>query len=174
MTASSPTSFTTRFVADLCTDSGGSTVSSVITFSCGPGGNSQSLSVDSRVNFGVQAPSGTGYRVTVTNRAAGEVDINNDGGGAATGTMSSISTTETGGVQFGVGDLNLTSGLPISISSGAAGFGQTKSVVFIGTGSGGSNAHQIRSTWNASCSTPASGQECGIRIGFVITRWVQS
>ena len=167
ITASSPTSFTTRFVADLCTDSGGSTISSVLTFSCDPGANSELLSVDSRTNFGVLAPSGTNYRLTVTNKISGEADVNNDGGGAPTDQVSTVSTAVSGAPQFGGGTLNLTSGLPINISSGSAPFNTTSaSVKFVGAGTGGSAAQQVRSVWSASCSTPDNGQECGIRIGL--------
>lgn len=168
VSSSSPTGFTTRFVADLCTDSGGSTVTSTLTFSCSPGGNSQSLSAQPRINFGVNAPSGTTYRLSVTNSISGEVDFNNDGGGAATGTMSTISTTQTGGIQFGGGNLNLTNApLPINATAGSIAVGQTSPVVvFTNTGTGSAVSHQVASSWSASCSTPNNGQECGIRIGL--------
>lgn len=192
ITGQTATSFTTRFVADLCTDSGGSTVTVVVSFSCDPGTNSESLSTDYTTHFGVQAPAGTPYRLTVSNTIAGEADINNDGGGAAVANVSQISTSETGGVLFAGTDLNLTSGLPVSnLQSGSAAFGQTKSVQYVGTGSYngdnlvctasgtpnacctgvqtgtcGSQAHSIHSTWNANCFSPSSGQECGIRMGL--------
>jgi hypothetical protein len=168
VTASTPTSFTTRFIADLCTDSGGNTLTNILTFKCdSPGENSQSLTANPIVTFGVKAPSGTNYRLTVTNTIAGEVDINNDGGGAATGTMSAVTTTETGAAQLGPGSLNLTSGLPIYyLSSGTAAFGQTATVVYTGVGTGASSPQQIASAWTAACSSPSNGQECGIRIGL--------
>ena len=180
ITATSPTSFTTRFVTDLCTDSGAAaaggppflpTPAPTPAFGCVPGFNSQSLVADYTDNFYVTAPAGTRYRVTVAHSISGAVDVVNDGAGiASTGSHSQVAAVLAGAMLDQTGSINLTSGLPINQSTaGSYTISATNSVDFLGTGTGSPALEYVHVTSNATCFSPSNGWECGVRLGLPCT-----
>jgi cysteine-rich repeat protein len=163
------TGFTTRFVADLCSDSGGSTAA---IYSCISGVNTQNLAANYNVQFGVKAPAGTTYRLTVTNKISGAAEINNDSSvaGTTTGSISNVTTTAAGSTLFGGGSLNLSS----AVSMNSAGdvynpISQTATTKYTGTGTGASIPQTITAQWSGQCSAPNQGDECAVRIGSACT-----
>lgn len=178
VTASSPTAFTTRLVAELCTDTGGATAAvppiaptpGLEACAPSPGFISTSLDVLYADHFDVTAPAGTAYRLTVEHSIAGAIDIVNDGAGThSTGTMSQVAAALSGStIEDPRGDLNLTAGLPQNalIIAGTTTLALANTQTYLGEGTGSPSAQTITVSWNASCFSPADGWECGLRMGL--------
>jgi hypothetical protein len=124
---------------------------------------------DYTMSFTVVAPGA--YDLNITTSLNGAFTIVDDGDGPASADASAVDGTCSGGTLFS-GTVDLTD--PGSRgSAGNTAFLRTSSAVVRGTSNGVSQAHSLRFTWSASCSSSngflTGGDECAVRLGLPVT-----
>lgn len=147
----------------------------------GGGGIQADASTDYTIDFDLTCPAGSTYEIRVNTSAAGNLTINRDNfdgcdapffgdTGTSIASVGAITGTQSGGT-LASGSLGLPAlGTLVSAPDANQDLAAAGSAVLTGSGTGSAIAHQLRFTWDASCSSTGnstdSGSECAVRLGL--------
>ena len=158
LTASTATSFTTRYYAVVSADSG----------LFGPA-RLEHLDSNYSVTFAVTAPGA--YQLQVSGHRKGDLHLIDDnvlvGGHYAD--MTALSGSQSGGTitggGLGLADPGRVDDIPLDFDPITMAFDQTSSATIFGVSNGAPVAHSLTFTWSQEAYSPPSGDEAAIRLG---------
>ncbi len=158
ITASSATSFSTRYTALVSADSELFGVAKL-----------EVLNSDYSIAFSVTAPGA--YRLTVQQRRKGDLHLIEDNLFAADhyADMTALTGVQTGGTLT-AGSLNLAdpgraNDIPLYFDPIFVSFNQTATATLFGVSNGTTVGHTLTFTWSQEAYTPSAGDEAAVRLG---------